>query len=414
MKKIKTIPFFFLLFLAKSIAQEGWINLAPNFNDVRIDDVYFINPDTGWLAGTSVIRKTTDGGQTWQTQLTTPGQYLRSIEFLNAKYGFCGTLDGAFYRTTDGGDTWTDISSAIPGNAPGICGLSHRGQNVYGCGIWSFPAYFIKSYDAGDTWSYKDMSEHAVALIEPLFFHSDSGFVAGQDELGGVILFTADGGETWEEVHNTGVSGEYVWKLQMLTRDTLFASVENFGPTGSILVSHNGGKSWFSKPFNFWGNIQAIGFITGSKGWVGGYFDGFHETTDGGDTWTNLGVGNTLNRIFVLSPELAYASGETVYKFIGPPLPSATGEPVAKKELDWAVTTAEQGRHLKVTLNLRQTGAVQLGLYNMEGRLLKMLHNGRLPEGQHQLEHQLDCAAGAYIIGLQLNEGIGVKKIVVH
>lgn len=148
--------------------------------------------------------------------------------------------------------------------------------------------------------------------------------------------------------------------------------------------------------------------------WVGAYFDGFHETTDGGDTWSNVGVGNYLNRIFVLSPELAYASGETVYKFVGPPLPSATGEPIPKKELDWAVVTAEQGRHLKVTLNLRQSGAVQVGLYNMEGRLLQMLHNGRLPEGQHQLEHQLNCAAGAYVVGLQLNEGIGGRRILVH
>lgn len=397
-----------------SSAQEGWINLTPNLNDVRIDDIYFINPDTGWAAGSTIIRKTTDGGETWQTQLNTQNQYLRSIEFLNADYGFCGTLDGAFYRTTDGGETWTDISLAIPGAAPGICGLSHRGQNVYGCGIWSYPAYFVKSHDAGDTWAYKDMSEHAIALIEPLFFHSDSGFVAGQDETGGVILFTADGGETWEEVHNTGIQGEYVWKLQMLTRDTLFASVENFGLTGSILVSHNGGKTWFPKAFNDWGDIQAIGFITGSKGWVGGYFPGFYQTTDGGETWTNLGVGNTLNRIFVISPELAFASGQSLYKFVGPPLPSPTVEPIAHKELDWNVTTAEQGRHLKVTLNLRQSGAVQLGLYSMEGRLLKLLHNGRLPEGQHQLERQLDCAAGAYVIGLQLNEGIGVKKIVVY
>ncbi|MCC6723117.1 MAG: photosystem II stability/assembly factor-like protein, partial [Saprospiraceae bacterium] len=323
--------------------------------------------------------------------------------------GFCGSLDGTFLRTTDGGATWTDISAAIPGNAPGICGLSHQGQNVYGCGIWSFPAYFVQSYDAGETWEYQDMSEHAIALIEPLFFQADSGFVAGQDADGGVILFTPDRGATWQKVHNTGVPGEYVWKLQMVSRDTLFASVENFGPTGSILVSHDGGKNWMRKEFNYAGNIQAIGFLNGSKGWVGGYFDGFHETNDGGDTWQNIGIGNTLNRIFVVKPNLAYASGESVYKFQGPEPPSATAAPMPRPDLDWNVAMA--GHTANIQLNLSRTNNVNIGLYTIEGRWLRNIFNGRLAAGKHEWKESLNFSAGTYLIGLQTNEGLSARKI---
>lgn len=307
-----------------------------------------------------------------------------------------------------------DIAANVPGNMPGICGLSHQGQNVYGCGFWSSPAYFIKSYDAGNTWEYKDMSDYALALVDPLFFHPDSGFVCGQNAAGGTILFTTDGGDTWEEVHNTNVSGEKVWKLQMLSRDTLFASVQNFA-VGTILVSHDGGKNWMAKQFDFSGDIQGIGFINGTRGWVGGYFNGFHETNDGGDTWQNIGIGHKVNRIFVLSPELAYATGASVYKFIGPPQPPTVVESLnPKPDLDWEVSTAESGKSLYIRLNLQSTNNVNIGLYSLDGRLIRILFNGRLSTGEHSFEETLTLPQGAFLVGLQLNEGMSARKIVVY
>ncbi len=46
-----------------------------------------------------------------------------------------------------------------------------------------------------------------------------------------------------------------------------------------------------------------------------GHYTGFHETNNGGQTWTNLTVGNNLNRIFIISSTLAYAGGTSLYKF---------------------------------------------------------------------------------------------------
>ncbi|MCC6726533.1 MAG: hypothetical protein IT258_18675, partial [Saprospiraceae bacterium] len=75
--KILKITISLLLISQLSMGQEGWVNLNLGSNS-RIDDLYFLNADTGWVAGTTAIRKTTNGGQTWTTQYNSPSTYLRS------------------------------------------------------------------------------------------------------------------------------------------------------------------------------------------------------------------------------------------------------------------------------------------------------------------------------------------------
>ena len=52
-----------------------------------------------------------------------------------------------------------------------------------------------------------------------------------------------------------------------------------------------------------------------AHGWMGGSGSGIMETTDGGDTWTNIGVGGNLNRIFVINNTYAFAAGTTIYRY---------------------------------------------------------------------------------------------------
>ncbi len=111
-----------------------------------------------------------------------------------------GTLDGIFYRTTNGGENWQSVF--IETNPDAICGIDAVGANtVYACGAWFMPAYIIKSTDAGETWVYKDMSDYAIALVEILFVDEQFGYASGQSDSGAVILRTEDGGENWEEIY---------------------------------------------------------------------------------------------------------------------------------------------------------------------------------------------------------------------
>ncbi|HRH37483.1 MAG TPA: YCF48-related protein, partial [Flavobacteriales bacterium] len=196
-----------LLFLADARAQSGWSVL--NIPDAgRYDDISFINDSVGWAAGgaSGWIRKTTDGGATWTLQFTSP-YYSRSIEFVDANVGYCGSLSGQLYRTANGGQNWTDISATMTPTPQAFCGLSTPdASTVYGCGVWSQPAFIYKSINAGSTWNYIDMSMYATRLVDIHFLSADTGFATGAANPasnGCVILRTTDGGSTWTTVHTT-------------------------------------------------------------------------------------------------------------------------------------------------------------------------------------------------------------------
>lgn len=214
---MKRFLFLFLL-LATTPCLSQWTTL-PNPPVVRYDDVFFINDSVGWAAGGSNLRiyTTTDGGARWREQYNSR-KYLRSITFATPDLGFRGSLDSSLYRTTDGGASWTDIAGSITPKPPGICGLSTPTADViYGCGVWSSPAYVIKSTDGGNNWTNIDLSSFANALVDIHFSSPDTGWVAGMANPstdGGIILYTTDGGSTWTVKHKTLTPHDSIWKLQ--------------------------------------------------------------------------------------------------------------------------------------------------------------------------------------------------------
>ena len=150
---------------------QNWEQLNIPESPSRYDDVFFLNENLGWAAdgAGSAVYKTTDGGNTWTQQSYNNGEYLRNIEFLNEDIGFLGALSETLYRTTDGGETW-EIVWDLQGAIPAICGLDTVGDStVYGCGAYFEPAYVIKSTDSGETWEVINMSAYANSLVEILF-----------------------------------------------------------------------------------------------------------------------------------------------------------------------------------------------------------------------------------------------------
>ncbi|MFT3795518.1 YCF48-related protein [Flavobacterium sp.] len=414
MKKI-----YLLLLIAFSASAQEWQavpSLPVNANHQRFDDVFFLNDNLGWAANGSnaAIYKTTDGGLTWTLQIAEqtaqlPGNYyFRNVEFLNENIGFVGTLtNNKFLRTTDGGVTWSIVNN-FPTTPQAICGIDCVGTStVYGCGAYFSPAYIIKSIDSGETWQYINMSEYAVALVEILFVDENTGYASGQSNNGGTILKTTDGGASWTEIYNTNIEGEYVWKLQILASDAnvIFGSVESVAPNlGKLVRTLDGGTNWTSHEVPDT-DIQAVGFLTADHGWMGGHNSEFLETTDGGQTWTNIHVGSNLNRIQIMSNNLAYASGTTVYKFTND-LGNAAFVEKARTPLKAAVNPNPVKDKLHVTIEFTEADHLRLELYDASGRRIKELQRDDIAAaGKKSYTFDFPYASGVYLINLHTNTG---------
>ena len=419
---MKVLSFAFLLialYVNSSAQTTGW-NYLPNAptaaSSARFDDVYFVDPLTGWAVnGDGKIFKTSDGGNSWVLQFST-NDYFRSVEFLNADTGFAGTLGHNFFKTTDGGLTWIDIDSLFPVAVYGVCGMSHIGNTIYATGVWFQPAQLLKSTDAGNTWTILNMNPYARALVDAWFVNSDTGFVSGQDALNGhgAIFKTTDGGTSWTNVYTTAYYNDYCWKLFFTPNGIGYASIESTSSgISQILKSIDGGNTWNLKMVTPLQNIdmEGIGFINDSLGWCGGWSNGIWETADGGNNWTFLNFGNNVNRFFRVNDTLVYAGGYSIYKYTDS-INGVTGPSpmVYEHQLIVKPNPVTVSADLEVTLNV-ETFLI-LEIYDASGRTVNQLARGTFKKGIYHFPLNVsDYIKGNYMVSMRTNEHFLTAKV---
>ena len=422
---MRLIKFIFLLISLSSFSQtwQAIPNIDPNLNGQRFDDVFFLDENIGWAANGyyASVYKTMDGGLFWTEQLNQAmlggDFYFRNIEFLNSDIGFLGTLNGTFLKTIDGGDTWTIVTNITP-NPVAICGLDTVGAStIYGCGAYFSPAHIIKSNDRGATWEFIDMSSYADALVEIYFLDENIGFASGKNAGGATILKTIDGGSTWTEIYNSNIIGEYVWKLQVLENspNVIFGAVESVSPIlGKLIKSIDSGTTWssFDAPET---GIQAVGFISENHGWMGGHTTGFHETLDGGVSWTDLNVGSNLNRIVILNSTLAYASGAGIYKFTEESLSTESFIEAERESLNIHILNNPVTTNLEFSINFKKADNLLIELYDSSGRFIKRLTREIIDTSNYEKKYSFpieDLASGIYIVDFHNNTGRESRKFI--
>lgn len=406
---------------------EGWAQL-PNgpragYTIGRHDDLWFIDAQTGWVVnGEGNVVRTLNGGDDWSL-LSDTGAYNRCVGFLDAQHGFVGTLyqvnGQALLETNNGGVSWTPVP--LPQPIPrGLCGMEVIAPNIV-TAVGTYYGYpsFIRSDNAGATWTVQDMSAYCGALVDIHWIDAQNGIAVGSTAPGPtrrpIILRTSDGGSTWT-IRWTGTRNkEICWKISFVNSQIGFVSIENLNAAGPVyfLKSLNGGRSWTEILMSSdYLNLQGIGFLTEYYGWLGGWDMGCYITKNGGGSWTWKNFGYHVNRIRFLSPTLGFAVGRDIYKYTG--FSSGTAEaspPPGDARLGqnspnpFVVSTV-------IPYSVTEAGMVRLGLYDLQGRQVRELFSGPRDVGSYTATLEArGLAAGAYYYKLQTASGLETRKL---
>ncbi|MBN2276005.1 MAG: T9SS type A sorting domain-containing protein [Bacteroidales bacterium] len=101
---------------------ENWLETNHTGFPVYIDDIFFINQDTGYATGggfaqgfeKGCVYKTINGGLEWSMDVAfSPDARLYSVYFVNNKIGYIVGNYGSIFKTTDAGNSWMSLNSNV-------------------------------------------------------------------------------------------------------------------------------------------------------------------------------------------------------------------------------------------------------------------------------------------------------------
>jgi photosystem II stability/assembly factor-like uncharacterized protein len=229
------------------------------------------NPNVAWVAayGDAFKRntergvfKTEDGGKTWRKVLyVNDGVGAMDVELQpgnpNTVYAWMsrlerkpwtiisGSRDGGFFKSTDGGNTFTQITSGLPSDLIGKANLAvtnAKADRIYAL-IEALPGGGLyRSDDAGQTWA---LINSQASLIQRPFYYTTLGADPTNADVvyGGAESFfkSTDGGKTFSLMRTPHGDNHDIW-ISPKDGNTMIQSND-----GGANVSFDGGRTWSSQ-----------------------------------------------------------------------------------------------------------------------------------------------------------------------
>lgn len=174
---------------------------------------------------------------------------------------------------------------------------------------------FWRTTDGGTTWSlFQNDVTHSGLTDVIMYSQTGLGFAVSS----GLLWRTNNGGITWDSIARTGT---YIWHEELTHSGTSFlvpyagTSCQGGGPDGGMRFTTDGGATWN----NFQTRLPMFGaFLLGAReGWACGNDKGVYYTSDGGVSWTlrNCGIDNgDLDDIWFTAPDEGWVVGSGIYR----------------------------------------------------------------------------------------------------
>lgn len=287
-------------------------NFSQSVNNGLISaDLYSVgfsvtNSDTGYVGGAGgVLYRTINGNNadsnavSWASLTSPTAQDILGMRFINGATGWIVGRNGAIWRTTDRGTTWTQ--QYFPGSVDSVRSIWSATSSVGGNGDTAYVvgsnSLVRKTITAGHLIGGKGAPTRLLGVHFP---NQNIGYVVGAN---GAISKTTNAGLRW----NPQVSGvtDTLTGVHFTTIDSGWA----VGHNGRILRTLNGGTNWATQSHPAGTTkFRKVRMVTSLRGWVVGDNGTILTTTDGGVNWTAQQSGTTSN-LFTVFPQNA----DTVY-----------------------------------------------------------------------------------------------------
>lgn len=216
-------------------------NLIYEFSYESPRSIFFLDKNTGFVALSSSVMKTTDGGQSWSTTEIDNECIFLDIFFVNSQTGFItGSCKGSkIYKTTDGGITWTPYSFSDYKTGMSIFFIDED-NGFLGAGSEGF----YQTNDGGETWKSIDYIPGYTNAI--WFTDMNTGFLAGAD---GKIMKTTNSG-TVSVISPEKPASYIALSPNPANSDLLIHCNNNIIQTMYISLYNMNGKCLFTDSFN--------------------------------------------------------------------------------------------------------------------------------------------------------------------
>ena len=241
---------------------------------------------------------------------TTASRGIRNFSIVDANIVWASAYDGSgsnaniqeFTKTVDGGATWTPGTIDVGNTGLGIGMIHARSATkayvvAYANAAGQTQGIFVTE-DGGATWTRQTTADYqgSTSFSNVVYFWNDNdGFCMGDPLNGEYELYTTtDGGTTWVAVDGANIpdpiSTEYGYAGEYATNgDNIWFSTNK----GRIYHSTDKGYTWTvaQTPVSDFGgtNMSAtFDFSSATKGLIVDNNNNLYETTDGGDTWTDI------------------------------------------------------------------------------------------------------------------------------
>jgi photosystem II stability/assembly factor-like uncharacterized protein/PKD repeat protein len=301
-------------------AQDAWKYLNPVPTANGLSSIWFTNEETGFIVGDfGTFLKTDNSGYTWESNddyfSNNAHQGFVDVRFFNENEGH---ISGYIpLKTIDGGSTWTeipvgDLILVPPSNSSYMTYFYDNFQTGFISGVnpSTNKVELRKTTDGGVNWTTKlELESIQFNKVQQIYFiDANVGFVVAFKK----IYKTIDGGETWNEMIQTGNDCSY---QKIYFRDINNGYIlENIEFLAKIHVTTDGGTNWNQIAGDF-PTLYDIKFFNDSCGIIASDAN-LLTTNDYGTTWQiGLDVTNrTLRNINLVNTNYGYLVGKGLIK----------------------------------------------------------------------------------------------------